>query len=102
MCEGAEFERFLIRERQRERIAIATKKGVYKGRNRALSVEQAKAVVAKDKANGGRGRAALAREVGVSRQTLYQYLRQAAYGAWSQSRSIEYAASQEAKAADSL
>ena len=73
----AEFERSLIRERQREGIAIAKKKGVYKGRKRALSVEQAKAVVAKDKENRGHGRAALAREVGISRETLYQYLRRA-------------------------
>jgi DNA invertase Pin-like site-specific DNA recombinase len=73
----AEFERSLIRERQREGIAIAKKKGVYKGRKRALSAEQAKAVVAKDKANGGRDRAALARDLGISRETLYQYLRQA-------------------------
>jgi DNA invertase Pin-like site-specific DNA recombinase len=74
----AEFERSLIRERQREGIAIAKKKGVYKGRKKALSVDQAKAVIAKDKANGGRGRAALARDLGISRETLYQYLRQAA------------------------
>ena len=74
----AEFERSLIRERQREGIAIAKKKGVYKGRKKALSVEQAKSLVAKDKANRGKDRAALARELGVSRQTLYQYLRQAA------------------------
>ncbi len=73
----AEFERSLIRERQREGIAIAKKKGVYKGRKRALSVEQAKAVVAKDKENRGHGRAALARELGISRETLYQYLRRA-------------------------
>lgn len=74
----AEFERSLIRERQREGIAIAKKKGVYKGRTRALSVEQAKAVVAKDKENRGHGRAALARELGISRETLYQYLRRGA------------------------
>jgi len=74
----AEFERSLIRERQREGIAIAKKKGVYKGRKKALSVEQAKALVAKDKANRGKDRAALARDLGISRETLYQYLRQAA------------------------
>ena len=74
----AEFERSLIRERQREGIAIAKKKGVYKGRKKALSVDQARAVIAKDKANGGKGRAALARDSGNSRETLYQYLRQAA------------------------
>ncbi|WP_290877565.1 helix-turn-helix domain-containing protein [Aquabacterium sp.] len=30
---------------------------------------------AKDKQSGGKGRAALAREYGISRETLYQYLR---------------------------
>jgi len=71
----AEFERSLIRERQREGIAIAKAKGVYKGRRRALDAERVKALLARDKANRGRGRAALAREFGVSRETLYQYLR---------------------------
>lgn len=36
----AEFERALIRERQREGIAIAKQKGVYKGRKRSLTGEQ--------------------------------------------------------------
>ena len=36
----AEFERALIRERQLEGIAIAKKKGAYKGRKKALSGEQ--------------------------------------------------------------
>lgn len=66
----AEFERSLMRERQREGIAIAKKKGVYKGRKKALTTEQAKAIVAKDKANGGRGRAALARESHISPYVL--------------------------------
>lgn len=73
----AEFERSLIRERQREGIAIAKQKGVYKGRKKALSPAQVEDIVAKDKANGGKNRAGLAREVGVSRETLYQYLREA-------------------------
>lgn len=71
----AEFERALIRERQREGIAIAKEKGVYKGRKKALSPEQVQALVAQDKANGGKNRAALARDTGISRETLYQYLR---------------------------
>ena len=37
----AEFERALIRERQREGIALAKKAGVYKSRSRALNDEQA-------------------------------------------------------------
>jgi len=68
----AEFERALIRERQREGIALAKKAGVYKGRSRALSHEQA-AEVAK-RAAAGEAKAALAREFGVSRQTIYEYL----------------------------
>lgn len=36
----AEFERALIRERQREGIAIARQRGAYRGRNRSLSDEK--------------------------------------------------------------
>lgn len=73
----AEFERSLIRERQREGIAIAKEKGVYRGRKKALSPDQRQALKAKDEANEGKNRAALAREFGISRETLYQYLREA-------------------------
>lgn len=71
----AEFERSLIKERQREGIAIAKSKGVYRGRKAALSAEQVEALKAQDKARNGKNRAALAREHGISRETLYQYLR---------------------------
>ena len=37
----AEFERELIKERQREGIAIAKKRGAYAGRKRTLTVAQA-------------------------------------------------------------
>jgi DNA invertase Pin-like site-specific DNA recombinase len=70
----AQFERAIIRERQREGIALAKTKGVYKGRAPALTPEQATALREKDVANGGKGRAALAREYGISRETLYRYL----------------------------
>lgn len=69
----AEFEREMIRERQREGIAIAKAKGVYAGRKNALSDAQATEMLAKDKANGGKDRAALAREYGISRETFYRY-----------------------------
>lgn len=71
----AEFERALIRERQREGIAIAKAKGVYKGRKRALSKEQVAKLRERDLANGGKGRSQLAREFGISRQTLYSALK---------------------------
>lgn len=71
----AEFERSLIKERQREGIAIAKANGVYVGRKKSLSSAQALQMVEKDKANQGKNRAALAREYGLSRETIYQYLR---------------------------
>lgn len=71
----AEFERALIRERQREGIALARGQAdKYRGRAPALSADRAAELRQRDAAQGGKGRAALAREFGVSRQTLYQYL----------------------------
>jgi DNA invertase Pin-like site-specific DNA recombinase len=71
----AEFERALIRERQQEGIALAKARGAYKGRKRSLSSAQAETLRAR--AAAGEPKAGLAREFGVSRQTLYQYLRPA-------------------------
>jgi len=68
-----EFERDLIRERQREGIAIAKAKGVYKGRRKALNAEQTAELV--ECARSGMPKAELARSYGISRETLYQYLR---------------------------
>jgi len=68
----AEFERSLIRERQREGIALAKKAGVYKGRKPSLTVERVEQLCARVAA--GEKKAALAREFGISRETLYCYL----------------------------
>jgi DNA invertase Pin-like site-specific DNA recombinase len=68
----AEFERALIRERQREGIALAKEKGVYRGRKKSLSPEQVAEV--RQKASAGVPKAKLARELGISRETLYKYL----------------------------
>ncbi|RQT46833.1 recombinase family protein [Burkholderia cepacia] len=70
----AQFERSLIRERQREGIAIAKAKGVYKGRKPSLSPEQVSTL--HQRAASGEAKAAIARDLGISRETLYQYLRQ--------------------------
>jgi len=69
----AEFERALLRERQREGIALAKKRGAYRGRRRALSPEQTTEL--RQRVAAGEKKATLARELGVSRETLYQYLR---------------------------
>jgi DNA invertase Pin-like site-specific DNA recombinase len=71
----AQFERDLIKERQREGIAIAKAKGVYKGRAPKLTREKVELLKVMDMANEGRGRASLAREFGISRETMYKYLR---------------------------
>jgi DNA invertase Pin-like site-specific DNA recombinase len=68
----AEFERSIILERQREGIAVAKSKGLYKGRKAALSAEQAEEL--RQKADAGASKAALAREYGIHRDTVYQYL----------------------------
>ncbi len=65
----AEFERALLLERQREGIAIAKTKGVYKGRVPSLSEEQAADV--DFRMADGESASALAREFGVSRATVY-------------------------------
>lgn len=69
----AEFERSLIKERQREGIELAKKRGAYKGRKKSLSATQIKEV--KGRVSSGEAKASLAREFGISRETLYQYLR---------------------------
>jgi DNA invertase Pin-like site-specific DNA recombinase len=71
----AEFERSLIRERQREGIDLAKKRGAYRGRKRSLSEAQVSQLV--QRASSGAAKATLAREFGVSRETVYQYLRAA-------------------------
>jgi DNA invertase Pin-like site-specific DNA recombinase len=68
----AEFERSMIRERQREGIAIAKKAGIYKGRKPSLSAEQVKEVCKRVVA--GEQKTALAAEYGISRQTPYSAL----------------------------
>ncbi len=70
----AEFERSLIKERQREGITLAKAKGVYRGRKPAMTSEQIEALKVQDRERGGKNRAGLAKEHGISRETLYQYL----------------------------
>jgi len=69
----AEFERTLIRERQREGIELAKQRGAYRGRKKALSLEEV--VELRERAADGVKKTLLAYEFGISRETLYQYLR---------------------------
>ncbi|SAL51411.1 recombinase family protein [Caballeronia concitans] len=69
----AQFERALIRERQREGIELAKAKGVYKGRKPALTAEQVGRLKARVEA--GETKSAVAKAFGISRETLHQYMR---------------------------
>lgn len=67
----AEFERSIIRERQADGIAIAKKRGVYE-KPLSLTPEQIESV--RRRADVGVPKAVIARELGVSRSTLYNAL----------------------------
>ena len=67
-----QFERELIRQRQMEGIALAKKRGAYKGRQRVLTPEKVEDL--RNRIIAGESRSALARECGISRKTLYNYL----------------------------
>jgi DNA invertase Pin-like site-specific DNA recombinase len=67
----AEFERALIHERQREGIACAKKRGAYKGRKKSLAAAQVAQL--RERLTTGVSKAQIAREFGISRETLYQY-----------------------------
>jgi DNA invertase Pin-like site-specific DNA recombinase len=69
----AEFERALILERQREGIAAAKQRGAYTGRRPALAPDQARQL--RQRAAAGERKSALAKEFGISRETVYSYLR---------------------------
>ena len=69
----AEFERALIRERQREGVALAKDRGTYKGRRPTLSEEERAELGSR--AASGESKLQLAHEYGISRETVYQYLR---------------------------
>jgi len=69
----AEFERALIRERQQEGIKIAKAKGAYRGRKKALAPSQVEGLHARVSSRQGTV-AEVAKELGISRTTLYEYL----------------------------
>jgi len=71
----AEFERALINERQREGIELAKKRGVYKGKVKSLPASQIKELNDLIRPTPALNKSKLAREYGISRQTLYSYLK---------------------------
>ena len=70
----AQFERSLIRERQKEGQIAARVKGKVPGRKKSLSPEQVTELKARVAAN--EPKAKIARDLGISRETLYSYLKE--------------------------
>jgi DNA invertase Pin-like site-specific DNA recombinase len=70
-----EHEAIRIANGQAEGIAKAKQRGAYKGRKKSLGEGQILAVI--DRAAGGEPKTVLAKEFGISRETIYAYLRTA-------------------------
>ena len=66
-----EFERELIRERQREGIAIAKTNGKYKGRKPKLDAKQIQEL--NQRIANGESKTKIANDFNITRATLYSY-----------------------------
>ncbi len=70
----AQFERAMIGERQREGIALAKKRGVYDGKVKKRKLSDSQISDIKDKLGQGIPKSRVAKEFGITRETLYKYL----------------------------
>lgn len=61
----------MIKERQREGVQIAKAKGVYKGRKQEMTAERIAEI--QSRIDAGEAKAAIAKSLGISRDTLYRY-----------------------------
>lgn len=66
----AEFERNIIRKRQAEGIAKAKSRGAYKGRQASIDAN-----AIKQRAAEGQGATAIAKDLGISRASVYRILK---------------------------
>ena len=82
----AEFERALLRERQREGITLAKQRGAYRGRKPSLDAPGV-AELLRRVAQGER-KSEIARDLGISRETLYTYLRKPGTESGGMARSV--------------
>lgn len=71
----AQFERAMIGERQREGIALAKKRGVYDGKVRKRKLSDRQISDIEVKLGQGVPKSRVAKEFGITRETLYQYLK---------------------------
>jgi DNA invertase Pin-like site-specific DNA recombinase len=70
----AEYERTLIRERQREGIVKAKQRGVYKGRTQKITDPAQLKQLRAEATTLGAVKKRIAAKYGISRETLYKYL----------------------------
>lgn len=70
----AEYERSLIRERQREGISKAKQRGVYKGRCKKIKDAGLIAQIVSEARALGANKTRIAAAYGISRETLYNYM----------------------------
>ena len=73
----AQYERTLIKERQREGIAKAKAKGIYKGRPKKHDDAALVALIVSEALKPGAVKSKVAAAHKISRETLYQYIRAA-------------------------
>lgn len=69
----AEFERNMIKSRQKEGIALAKARGAYKGRQREITDEEIRQI--EELIKQGVPKAKIARSLGFSRGTIYNYIK---------------------------
>jgi len=67
----SEFERALLKERQKEGIALAKKRGAYRGRKKTLSEDKIDEI--KIRIESGDKKTEIAKDMGISRETLDQF-----------------------------
>lgn len=68
----AQFERAIIKERQKEGVQLAKAAGAYKGRKREMTDERIAEI--RNRAEAGEPKAQIAKDMKISRDTLYRYL----------------------------
>ena len=68
----AEFERSLIKERQKEGVQIAKAAGAYKGRKQEMTADRIAEI--RSRVAAGEPKAQVAKALGISRDTLYRYI----------------------------
>jgi len=71
----SQFEREIIKERQKEGVQIAKAKGLYKGRKREMTQERIEQL--RHRVGLGEAKTAVAKDMRISRDTLYRYLNKA-------------------------